>query len=175
MEDKVADSGIEGLIRIFQVCGISFVEGDPVGNALGFCIGFTLLLGIVPLGTPVVHTDEFCLGESLGAADRQCSSTTSDVEQSAFTVPFQMIYEVLMDFRHHVALPEGKQFMTDMHVDAIDQADRRQNAQNPCRNGKMQHRPGHTGGYAEHGCSNIAQRQHLLRYPVSVVHVFVHN
>ena len=36
MEDKVAHSGIEGLIRIFQVCGISFVEGDPVGNALGF-------------------------------------------------------------------------------------------------------------------------------------------
>ena len=175
MEDKVADSGIEGLIRIFQMGGISFVEGDSVSNALGFCIGFTLLLGIVPLGTPVVHADELCLGESLGAADRQGSSTTADVEQSAFAVPFQVIYEMLMDFRHHVALPEGKQFMTDVHVDAIDQADRGKDAQNPCRNGKMQHRSGHAGGNAEHGCSNIAQRQHLLRYPVSVVHVFAHN
>ena len=80
-----------------------------------------------------------------------------------------------MDFRHHVALPEGKQFMTDMHVDAIDQADRGKNAQNPCRKGKMQHRSGHTGGNAEHGSSDIAQRQHFFRYPVSVVHVFVHN
>ena len=175
MEDKVADSGIEGLIRIFQMGGISFVEGDPVGNTLRFGIGFTLLFGIVPLGTPVVHTDEFCLGESLGAADRQGSRTTSDVEQSAFAVPFQMIYEMLMDFCHHVAFAEGKQFMTDVHVNAIDQADRSQNAQNPCRNGKMQHRSGHTGGNAEYGSSDIAQRQHFFRYPVSVVHVFVHN
>ena len=51
VEDKIADSGIEGLIRIFQMGGISFVEGDPVGNTLRFRIGFTLLFGIVPLGT----------------------------------------------------------------------------------------------------------------------------
>ena len=175
VEDKVADSGIEGLIRIFQMGGISFVEGDPVGNTLRFRIGFTLLFGIVPLGTPVVHTDEFCLGESLGAADRQGSRTTSDVEQSAFAVPFQMIYEMLMDFCHHVAFAEGKQFMTDVHVNAIDQANRGKNAQDPCRNGKMQHRSGHIGGNAEYGSSDIAQRQHFFRYPVSVVHVFVHN
>ena len=175
MEDKIADSGIEGLIRIFQVCGISFVEGDPVGNALRFCIGFTLLLGIVPLGTPVVHTDELCLGESLSAADRQGSSTTADVKQRAFAIPFQVIYKVLVDFCHHVAFSKGKQFMTDVHVDAIDQADRGKDAQNPCRNGKMQHRSGHAGGNAEHGCSNIAQRQHFFGYPVSVVYVFVHN
>ena len=84
------------------------MEGDPVGNALGFRIGFTLLLGIVPLGTPVVHADELCLGESLSAADRQGSSTTADVEKRTLAVPFQMIYEVLMDFCHHVAFSKGK-------------------------------------------------------------------
>ena len=175
VEHKIAYCRIKCLIRIIQFRSISLLESDMAGNALQLCISLALLLGIIPLCSPVVHCCDLCLRKCLCTSYGKCCRTTTDIEQLSVSVPLKMLHQMFMHSSHHVTLSKCKLFMTDKHIHSHSKRQYTNHCADYCCH---RHFHAHTTYNRCHKKNCRQPKQHVkcfLRYPVSVISFFVHR